>query len=103
MLELSDAVRVGVAAAHQAAEYIIDNLVTTRADPTTDEAEVVIAALCSAIATLEFNVRVNMPAEAAPKVRKAIDELSKAMDRKVTLLRSAQQAVNKEHNKKEEE
>jgi succinate dehydrogenase/fumarate reductase flavoprotein subunit len=98
-LELSDAVRVGVAAAHQAAEYVIDNLVTKRESPRPEEAEAVTAALCATVATLEFNVRVNLPPEAQEGVRAAIEALSRAMGRKVALLKTAANIANKKEEK----
>lgn len=98
-MELSDAVRLGVAAAHQAAEYVIDNLVGSRLEPTPAEAEAVTAALCAASATLEFNIRANLPEEARPRIRKAIEALSRAMENKVSLLRKATDIANKKETK----
>jgi succinate dehydrogenase/fumarate reductase flavoprotein subunit len=99
MLELSDAVRIGVAAAHQAAEYVLDNVVTDRNNPTPEEAEAVTAALCATAATVEFNVRVNLPPDAQEGVRAAIEALSRAMGRKVALLKTAANIANKKEEK----
>lgn len=89
MFSLGDATNLGVAAAHQAADFIIENVVADRLHPTPEEAEAVTAATLAAAATLEMNLRINLPADKQVQnnVRAAIEALSSKMYGAVMALR----------------
>lgn len=91
MMTLDDIGTLGLTAAHEAAEFIVENIVKDKQNPTPEEAEAVAATLIITITALEMNLKMNLPEAVRHNTRAAIEAMSGVLGTKVSQIRAAKE------------